>query len=148
MKEWVANYIKGCVTCQQNKILTHQTKTPLYRISTVPNTCPFECVAMDLITGLSLCKDINAVLTIVDQRCSRAAIFLPCTTTVTRPQIAQLYLDNIYRWFGLPTKMITDQDSHFTLHFGKALALKLGIQQNLLTMFHPQMDGLSERKNQ
>jgi hypothetical protein len=33
-------------------------------------------------------------------------------------------------------------------HFGKALTMKLGIQQNLSMAFHPQTDGLSERKNQ
>ena len=26
MKEWIADYVKGCVTCQQNKILTHQQR--------------------------------------------------------------------------------------------------------------------------
>ena len=108
IKDWVANYIKGCATCQQNKILTHRTKVPLYRIGTTPNARPFECVAMDLITGLPPCKGIDAILTIVDQGCSRAAVFLPCSTTITGPQIAHLYLDNVYRWFGLPAKAITD----------------------------------------
>ena len=34
------------------------------------------------------------------------------------------------------------------MHFTKALATKLGINQNLSTAFHPQTDGLLERKNQ
>ena len=34
------------------------------------------------------------------------------------------------------------------MHFGKALTKHLGIQQNLSTAAHPQMDGLSEQKNQ
>src|SRR5216684_1637637 len=33
-------------------------------------------------------------------------------------------------------------------HFGKALTACLGIRQNLSTVFHPQTDGLTERKNQ
>jgi len=37
MKEWIANYVKGCATCQQNKIITHQTKVPPYRIPTETN---------------------------------------------------------------------------------------------------------------
>ena len=45
-------------------------------------------------------------------------------------------------------KIISDQDPHFTSHFGKAITKKLGIQQNLSTVFHPQTDGLSEQKNQ
>ena len=33
-------------------------------------------------------------------------------------------------------------------HFGKALVQELGIQQNISTAFHPQMDGLMEHTNQ
>ena len=54
----------------------------------------------------------------------------------------------MYRWFGLPTRIISDRDPCFTSHFGKAITKKLGIQQNLSTTFHPQTDGLSEQKNQ
>jgi hypothetical protein len=148
IKEWVTNYVKGCSICQQSKILTHRPQTPLYKISTIPDTHPFQQVAMDLITGLPPCQGLDAILTIVDQGCSRTAIFLPCATTITRPGIAQLYLNNVYQWFGLPSKVISDRDPRFTSHFGTTLAKKLGIQQNLSSTFHPQTDRLSERKNQ
>jgi hypothetical protein len=103
---------------------------------------------MDLITGLPTSKEFNAILTIVDHGATHGAIFLPCHTTITGPQIAKLYLEHVYRWFGLPRKIISDRDPRFTSHFGRALAKELGIQQNLSTAFHPQTDGLSERKNQ
>jgi hypothetical protein len=90
----------------------------------------------------------DAILTIVDHGCSRAAIFIPCTTTITGPGIAQLYLQNVYPWFGLPSRVISDRDPRFTSQFGKALTMKLGINRNISTAFHPQTDGLSERKNQ
>jgi Integrase zinc binding domain len=96
MNQWIANYVKGCATCQQNKILTHKTKVPLYRIPTEEGALPFQRIAMDLITGLPSHKGKDAILTIVDHGCSRAAIFLPCATTITGPEIAQLYLDNVY----------------------------------------------------
>ena len=73
---------------------------------------------------------------------------MPCTTNISGPGIAQLYLDYVYRWFGLPTKIISDRDPRFTSHFRKAITKKLGIEQNLSTAFHPQTDGLSEQKNQ
>ena len=103
---------------------------------------------MDLITGLPKCHGKDAILTIVDHGCSRAAVFLPCSTTITGLGIAELYLDNVYRWFGIPTRVISDRDPRFTSHFAKALCQKLGIQQNLSSAFHPQTDGISERKNQ
>ena len=103
---------------------------------------------MDLITGLPNWWGFNTILTIIDHGCSRAAVFLPCTTNISGPGIAQLYLDHVYQWFSLPTKIISNRDPHFTSHFGRVITKKLGIQQNLSTAFHPQMDGLSEWKNQ
>jgi len=142
MRTWLVDYVSGCATCQQNKILTHRQRTPIYRIPTTENALPFQHVSLDLITQLPKSQGHDAVLTIVDHGCTRAAVFLPCSTTVTGPGIAQLYLDNVYRWFGLPSKLISDHDTRFTSYFGKALALKLGITQNLSTAFHPQTNGL------
>src|SRR5712672_860224 len=148
MRSWVTNYVAGCAICQQNKNITHRTRTPLYRIPTSEAALPFQQIALDLITGLPPNGPHDSILTIVDHGCSRAAVFLPCATTVTGPGVAQLYFDNVYRWFGLPSKVISDRDPCFTSHFGRALAHKIGVKQNLSTAFHPQTDGLSERKNQ
>jgi hypothetical protein len=54
MNEWIANYIKGCAICQQNKILTHQKKMPLYWITIEQGTLPFKQVVMDLIMGVTV----------------------------------------------------------------------------------------------
>jgi hypothetical protein len=148
MNAWIIDYVKGCATCQQNKIITHKACVPAYCIPTGEHTLPFQQVAMDLITGLPTCNGKNTILTIVDHGCLRAAIFLPCTTTITGAGIAQLYMDNVYCWFGLPTKIISDWDPQFTSHFGHAVNQCLDIQQNLSLVFHPQTDGLSEQTNQ
>ena len=92
MNQWIMDYVKGCATCQQNKIQTHKRRTPLFRITTTPNMRPFSQIAMDLIIGLPQVNRKDAILTIVDHGCSRAAIFLPCSTIITGPGIAQLYL--------------------------------------------------------
>ena len=109
---------------------------------------PFQVIAMDLITGLPVQKGLDTILTIIDHRCSRVALFLPCSTHISGTGIAQLYLNHIYPWYGLPRKIISDRDPRFTSHFGKALTKCLGIQQNLSTAAHPQTDRLSEQKNQ
>jgi hypothetical protein len=103
---------------------------------------------MDLIMGLPKTQGKDMILTIVDQGCSHMAVFLPCSAMITGLGIAQLYHNHIFRWFGLPTKVISDRDPRFTSHFGRAFMKQLEIKQNLLMAFHPQTDGLSERKNQ
>ena len=148
MSKWIENYVKGCARCQQNKTLTHRTIPPPYKIDVPPSVQPFEVVAMDLITQLPNSNGYDAILTIVDHGCTRAALFLPCTTNVTGEGIAKLYLDNVYRWFGIPSKIISDRDPRFTSHFSTSLCQCLGINRNISTAYHPQTDGLSERKNQ
>jgi hypothetical protein len=147
-QQWIEQYVKGCMTCQQNKNLTHKTQAPLYKIMVPPDTLPFTQIAMDLITGLPKSRGYDSILTIVDHGCSQGALFLPCQSTITGPQIAKLYYQHLYPWFGLPHCIITDRDPCFTSHFGKALAKELGITWNFSTAYHPQTDGLSERKNQ
>jgi hypothetical protein len=122
MNEWITDYVKGCATCQQNKIMTHWKKMPLYRITIEQGMLPFKQITMDLITGLLKHNGKDIILTIVDHGCSRAAIFLPCTMTITGPGIAQLYMDHIYKWFGLPAKVISNHNPRFTSHFSRSLA--------------------------
>ena len=148
MNRWIEDYVKGCAPCQQNKNLMHRIHPPVYHITPGPQANPFEEIAMDLITQLPKNGPYDAILMIVDHGCTRAAIFLPCSTTITGEGIADLYLNNVYQWFGLPTKMVSDRDPRFTSHFAQALTQRLGVKQNISTAYHLQMDGLSERTNQ
>jgi len=119
---WITDYVTGCMVCQQNKNITHRKHTLLYHIPTPEDMLPFQQIALDLITGLPPNGPHDSVLTIVDHRCSQVAVSLPCATTITGPGVAQLYFDHVYQWFGLPSKVISDQDPCFMLHFGQALA--------------------------
>jgi hypothetical protein len=148
MNTWIEDYVKGCAPCQQSKNLTHPKHVPTYRITPHPRANPFEEVAMDLIMQLPRNSPHDAILTIVDHGCTRAALFLLCSTTITGKGIAELYLRNVYQWFGIPKKVITDRDPRFTSHFATTLCQRLKMKQNISTAYHPQTDGLSERKNQ
>ena len=63
-----------------------------YCIPGDPSMHPFNVITLDLITQLPKVNGYDAILTVVDQGCSRAAIFLPCNTTITREGVALLYL--------------------------------------------------------
>ena len=109
---------------------------------------PFNIIALDLITQLPKANRHDAILTIVDQGCSQATIFLPCHTTITREGVALLYLKHLFPWFRVLSKVISNWDPHFTSHFAQVLMTKLSIGQNISTAFHPQTDRLTEQKNQ
>ena len=148
MNAWIEQYVAGCAQCQQSKIHTTKKKTPLYHIPGDSSMCPFNTIALDLITQLPKANEYDAILTVVDQGCSRATILIPCQTMITGEGIAMLYLKHLFPWFGVPLKVISDRDPCFTSHFAQAMMTKLSIGRNISTAFHPQTDGLTKHKNQ
>ena len=148
MNMWIEQYVAGCVHCQQSKIHTTKKKTPLYCIPRDPSGCPFNVIMLDLFTQLPRANGYDAILMIMDQGCSQAAIFLPCSMTITVEGVALLYLQHLFPWFGVPSKVISNLDPQFTSHFVRALTTKLSIGQDISTAFHLQTDRLTEWKNQ
>ena len=109
---------------------------------------PFETISLDLITDLPTSQGYDSILTIIDHGCSKAAIFLPCHKTIDTTGVAVLYSAWIFPFYGIPKRIISDRDPRFTAQFIQQLCTVLGINQNLSTAYHPQMDGQSEQANQ
>ncbi len=141
-------YVKGCAVCQANKINTHHQKLHLFPITTDPEAQPFEVVAMDFITKLPPSNGYDSILTITDHNCTKAVIFIPCNETITSEGLAKIYLQHVYPHYGIPKRLITDRGTQFISIFTRTLCETLGIKQNILSAYHPQTDGQSERNNQ
>ena len=137
MRDEVQEYMQGCGECQQNKVNTHHVHANLRPIFPMPKALPFETVAMDFIVKLPLSDGYDSILTITNHDCSKAAIFIPCNETISAEEVAGLYLTHMFKCFGLPRKIISDQDPHFAGKFTRNLCQALGIKQNMLTAFHP-----------
>jgi len=60
----------------------HWSKAPLQRFDTPVEEGPFQYVSMDLITDLPRLQGFDSILMIVDQGCSKAAKFIPCTKMI------------------------------------------------------------------
>ena len=71
-------------------------------------TRPFAHCSMDLITDLPLSDGFNSILVMVDHGLMKGVILLPCNKTITAEQVANLLLENLYKQFGLPDKIILD----------------------------------------
>ena len=78
----------------------------------------------------------------------KGIILIPCSKTITTEETAQLLLENLYKRFGLLDKIISDQGPQFALKAFVELLRLLGVKLSLLTTYHPQMDGTTERVNQ
>jgi hypothetical protein len=107
----------------------------------------FQYISIDLITDLPRSEGYDAILMIVDQRCSKAAKFIPCNKTIDAKGVAHEYLHHLVPWFSLPKWIILDCNPRFASWFSQTLCHNLSIQQNILTVFHLGMDGQTERMN-
>ncbi|KAE8985042.1 hypothetical protein PR002_g22756 [Phytophthora rubi] len=65
--------------------------------------------------------------------------------SVTAPQTAQLFVDNVFRHHGLPEAFVSDRDPRFVSHFWQHLFRLLGTRLDMSTADHPQTDGQTER---
>ena len=98
---------------------------PLQQFDTAVEEGPFQYILMDLITNLPKSGKHDAILTIVDQGCSKAEKFIPCQKTITGEGVATLYLKHLLPWFGLPKRIISYRDPRFTSQFAKTICKAL-----------------------
>jgi hypothetical protein len=64
---------------------------------------------MDLITDLPPVDNCDSILIMVDRENTKGAILIPTAKTLTQEGAGQLLLDNLYKRFGLPNKILSDQ---------------------------------------
>ena len=56
-------------------------------------------------------------------------------------KLAQLYIDNILRLHGVPSRIVLDRGTQFTARFWKNLHKALGTRLDYSSAYHPQTDG-------
>ena len=103
---------------------------------------------MDFITDLPPADGYDSILVVVDQGLMKGVILIPCTKTITAEETGRLLLENLYKRFGLPDKIISDRGPQFASKAFVELMKLLGIKSALSTAYHPQTDGTTERVNQ
>jgi hypothetical protein len=148
MADFVIQYIKGCGVCQSMKPALVRPRPPLYPITMEPSALPFSTIALDLIIDLPPSQGYDSILTITDHDVTKAALFFPCNQTITGEGVATIYAQHVFPHYGVPQKVISDQDTRFTSRFIKELERILDITPNMSMAYHPQTDGQSERTNQ
>jgi hypothetical protein len=111
-----------------NKVNTHPTKPPLYPITPVLEARPFQTVALDFIVKLPESNGYDTILTITDHNCSKAALFIPCNEMIDSEGVAKLYTCHVVPHYGLPRKIISDRNPHFTSNFTMELCHLLGVK--------------------
>ncbi|KAE8898014.1 hypothetical protein PF003_g18050 [Phytophthora fragariae] len=144
MYKWVRKYVQTCETCQRVKPAP-SASAPLMSLP-VPADC-WRSVSMDFIFELPADARGHTGILVFVCRLSKMVRLAAVRKSVTAPQAAQLFVDNVFRNHGLPEAFVSDRDPRFVSHFWQHLFRLLGTRLDMSTADHPQTDGPTERVN-
>jgi hypothetical protein len=138
-------FVRSCDTCQRIKP-SNQLPQGLLHPLDIPSR-NWEQVSLDFITGLPKTPHgLDSILVVVD-KLSKYVKLIPTTVKVTAPETARLFIDHVYRHFGMPKVLISDRDPRFTSHFWKSFFDILGTHLAMSSASHQQTNGQTERMN-
>ncbi|GKB76934.1 retrotransposon-related protein [Tanacetum coccineum] len=103
-------------------------------------------ISMDFIKGLPLSNGKSIILVVVD-RLSKYSYFIALSHPYTAIQVANAFMDHVYKLHGLPQIIVSDRDKVFLSLFWKELFKVLHVSQHYSIDYHPQSDGQTEVVN-
>jgi hypothetical protein len=108
-------------------------------------------VSLDLITKLPESainkSSYDTIMTITD-KLTKMVTLIPGRENWDSVQWANSFFSNYYRCWGIPQNIITDCEKIFLAEFWTSLFKILRTDLLVMTAYHPQADGQSERTNQ
>lgn len=96
---------------------------------------------MDFIAGLPRTSESHDMFWVIVDRLTKSAHFLPIKSTYTLDRLAQVYIKEIVRSQGVPSKIVSDRDPRFTYRSWKTLQDALGTKLRFSTTYHSQTNG-------
>jgi hypothetical protein len=145
MQATIREFVSSCTVCQQVK--TERVPYPgLLQPLPVP-TKAWSVVTMDFIEGLPTSAGYSCIFVVVD-KFSKYSHFLKLKHPFSAIQVAQQYMEHVYKLHGMPSAIVSDRDKIFTSLLWKELFKLSGTQLCMSSAYHPQSDGQTERVNQ
>ncbi|KAD7479936.1 hypothetical protein E3N88_03072 [Mikania micrantha] len=137
-------FIKECSECQRAKYEPIANPGLLQPLP-VPNYI-FTDISMDFISGLPKSQGKDCIWVVVD-RLTKYGHFIALSHPFSAAQLAQQFLDSIFKLHGCPVTIVSDRDPLFLSQFWKEFMRLQGVQLAYSTAYHPQSDGQTEVLN-
>ncbi|QRW18000.1 Retrotransposable element Tf2 protein [Rhizoctonia solani] len=134
-------HIDSCKTCQR---ICKPKYAPIPPQPLELPTRPWQHISYDMIVDLPKDGAYNSILVIVDSF-TKYVILVECSKKLKAPELADLFLQHVWKKYGMPEKTISDQGRVFNNKFLKALYQRLGIDPHFSSAYHPQSNGQTER---
>src|SRR5947207_8177265 len=138
----IRKHVKECDSCQRTKSANHPP-AGILRPLPIPSRA-WESIAMDFVGPLPKSASGHDMILVIIDQLTKMATFIATYSTTTSKDIAELFLQEVFRHHGLPLSIVSDRDPRFTAKFWQALQKALGVKLLMSTAEHPQTDGQAE----
>jgi hypothetical protein len=139
LKKYIAEYLSKCIEFQQVKE-KHRHPEGLLQPLPIPEW-KWETISMDFIIGLPTSTKQNDVVMVVVDKLRKSTHFITIKSTCKAIDIANIFMKEIFRLYGMPKEIVSDRDTKFTSNFWKSLMVGLETKLLFSTAYHPQTDG-------
>lgn len=141
----VIDFVHNCSICNISKS-SHQCPAGLLQPLPIPQR-PWSHISIDFITDLPNSRGFTTILTVID-RFSKACRLIPLTKLPTAFETAEVLMEQVFRFYGLPEDIVSDRGPQFTSRVWSAFCQQLNINVSLTSGYHPESNGQVERLNQ
>ena len=114
MRKEIGIFVVECKICQRNKDESVSYPGLLQPLPISEQV--WIDISMDFIEGLPTSHGKQVIFVVVD-RLSKYAHFMPLGHPYTALNVAQAFIDNVYKLHGLSKSIVSDRDPVFTSNF-------------------------------
>jgi len=145
MKREIAKYVSECDICRRVNA-SHLRPAGTLQPLNIPEW-KWEDIIMDFIVGLPRTqKGYDSIWVVVD-RLTKSAHFLPVKTLYLAKKYAELYVDRILCFHGVPKTIISDRGTQFVARFWEQLHASLGTHLIRSSAYHHRQPNREDKSN-
>lgn len=145
MDQWIEDYVRSCVKCQQNKASNQKPAGELMPLP-IPER-PGQQWNIDFIGTLPRSRSGKDGIAMMVDRFTKQKHIAAVNMSLGAKQAVQLLWQEVVRLHGVPEMIVHDRDPRFTAGFWAEFWKELQTQLGTSTAYHPQTDGQAEREN-
>ena len=139
----VHEYLQTCDKCARADRRAQQRNSALQ--PTEPAAVLLR-IHLDIVGPLTKTKEGYKYILVMVDSCTRWAEFVPLQVQTAEAVVEAFYDQWICR-YGVPKQVTTDRGKNFTAALTRAVNMRLGIKHVLTSAYHPQANGVCERRN-
>ena len=109
MKREIAKYVPECDICQRIKA-SHLKVAGTLQPLPIPSW-KWEDISMDFIVGIPNKSQKHDSISVITDRLTKTAHFIPVHTSYSVKKYAEIYLDQVIRLHGVPKMIISDREA-------------------------------------